>query len=115
MGDVLEFPEGRLGLTWSSEAFYNGETGIVIHLNNARCYLVEHHMDHKQAGHNSAHLLSAEFANTTARKGQKIDMHPRFMRPNGYTKKELQNYRRRRTKLPPGTLKGSQEKTQTPN
>ena len=90
VGDVLEFTEGRLGWTWSSEAFYNGETGFVIHLNNGRCYLVDHHMDYKQAGHNGAHLLSAEFANTTARKGQKVDMHYRYMRPNNLTQKELQ-------------------------
>jgi hypothetical protein len=47
-------------------------------------------MDYKQGGHNGAHLLSAEFANTTARKGQKVDMHHRYMRANHLTKKELQ-------------------------
>ena len=47
-------------------------------------------MDYKQAGHNGAHLLSAEFANTTARKGQKVDMHYHYMRAQNLTKKELQ-------------------------
>ena len=90
VGDVLEFTEGQLGYTWSSEAFYNGASGFVIHLNNGRCYIVDHHMDYKQGGHNGAHLMSAEFVNTTARKGQKVDMHHRYMRANHLTKKELQ-------------------------